>query len=65
MAIAYQAGIPIIVVDKFGGWAKNLSNQFIDERKRIKCINAKTEVDALERAIEEVLLKESKNNEID
>ena len=25
MAIAYQAGIPIIVVDKFGGWAEKLS----------------------------------------
>jgi len=42
MAIAYQAGIPIIVIDKFGGWASKLSDQFIDDRKRLKCISAKT-----------------------
>ena len=34
MAIAYQAGIPIIVVDKFGGWAKKLANKFFDSRKQ-------------------------------
>ncbi len=57
MAIAYQAGIPIIVVDKFGGWAKELSNKFIDDRKRLKCISAKTEKEALEKAIQEVMKK--------
>ena len=53
MAIAYQAGIPIIVVDKFGGWAESLSNKFIDNRKRLKCIVAKNEEDALQKAIKE------------
>ncbi len=53
IAIAYQAGIPIIVVDKFGGWAKELSNKYIDDRKRLKCICVKTEKEALEKAIEE------------
>lgn len=53
MAIAYQAGIPIIVVDKFGGWAKELSEKYIDERKRVKCIAAKNEKEALELAIKE------------
>ena len=51
MAIAYQAGIPIIVVDKFGGWAKNLSNKYFDDRKRLKCISVKTEQEALEIAL--------------
>ncbi|MBE6149694.1 MAG: hypothetical protein E7170_03095 [Firmicutes bacterium] len=54
MAIAYQAGIPIIVVDKFEGWAKKLSNEFIDDRKRLKCISAKTEEEALRKAMKEV-----------
>jgi uncharacterized protein (TIGR00725 family) len=54
MAVAYQAGIPIIVVDKFGGWAEKLSNQFFDDRKRLKCIGVKTPEEALEKAIEEV-----------
>lgn len=54
MAIAYQAGIPIIVVDKFGGWAEKLSDKFIDERNRLKCISAKTPEEALNKAIESV-----------
>jgi len=54
IVVAYQAGIPIIVVDKFGGWALELSDKYIDDRKRIKCISVKTEKEALERAIMEV-----------
>ena len=57
MAIAYQAGIPIIVVDKFGGWAENLSNEFIDDRKRLKCISCKNEKDALKKAVKEGMKK--------
>lgn len=52
MAIAYQAGIPIIVVDKFGGWAYRLSDDYVDDRKRLKCISAKTPDEALEKALE-------------
>lgn len=54
MAIAYQAGIPIIVVDRFGGWAEKLSDKFIDDRNRLKCISAKTPEEALNKAIESV-----------
>lgn len=54
MAIAYQAGIPIIVVDKFEGWSAALADKFIDDRKRIKCVVAKDEKDALSKAIEAV-----------
>ena len=54
MAIAYQAGIPIIVVDKFGGWAEKLSDKFIDDRNRLKCISAKIPEEALNKAIESV-----------
>ncbi len=53
MAVAYQAGIPIIVVDKFGGWAKELSDRYFDDRKRLKCISVSTPEEALEKAIEE------------
>ena len=53
MAIAYQAGIPIIVVDKFGGWAKELSGRYLDKRNRIKCLSASSEKEALEKAIKE------------
>lgn len=52
MAIAYQANIPIVVVDIFGGWAEDLSDKYIDDRKRLKCISAKTPKDALKKALE-------------
>lgn len=51
MAIAYQANIPIIVIDKFGGWGEKLSDKYIDDRKRIKCTSAKTPKEALEKTI--------------
>ena len=51
MAIAYQAGIPIITIQNFGGWSEELSDRFIDDRNRLKCINAKTPEEALEKAI--------------
>ena len=53
MAIAYQANIPIITIDKFGGWAEELSNRYFDDRKRLKCIPASTPQEALEKAIDE------------
>ena len=52
MAIAYQAGIPIITIDKFNGWAKKLSGKYFDDRKRLKCISASTPEDALKKAIQ-------------
>ena len=51
MSIAYQAGIPIVVVDKFSGWAKTLANKYIDDRKRLKCISVKTPKQALNKAL--------------
>lgn len=54
IAIAYQAGIPIITVDAFGGWAENLSDSYLDERERLKCISAKTPEEALEKALNAV-----------
>ncbi len=54
MAIAYQAGIPIIVVDKFGGWAEKLSDKYIDDRNRLKCISVNTAEEALSKSIEVV-----------
>ncbi len=51
MAIAYQAGIPIITVSGFGGWSEKLSDTFFDERKRLKCIEVKSPKEAVEKAI--------------
>lgn len=56
IAIAYQANIPVVVIDKSGGWAEKLANEYLDSRKRIKIEVAKTPQEAVE-----VALKLSKN----
>lgn len=54
MAIAYQAGIPIITIPNFDGWAKKVSDKYIDDRKRLKCIEATTPEEALTQALQAV-----------
>lgn len=54
MAIAYQAGIPIITIDKFDGWAKKISNKYFDDRKRLKCLKASTPEEALKKALKAI-----------
>ncbi len=51
MAIAYQASVPIVTINKFDGWAKKLSNKYIDDRNRLKCISASKPEDAVAKAI--------------
>ena len=52
MAIAYQAGIPIVTIPNFEGWSKKVNNTYIDDRNRLKCIEATTPEDAVKKAIE-------------
>ena len=47
MAIAYQAGIPIVTVSNFEGWAGKLADTYIDDRNRLKCLEAKTPEEAV------------------
>lgn len=54
MAIAYQAGIPIITVSGFDGWSEKLSDTYMDDRKRLKCVEVKTPKQAIEEAIKAV-----------
>ena len=54
IAIAYQAGIPIIVVDQFGGWSRELADRYLDDRCREKCLVAKTPKEAVCLAIQQV-----------
>lgn len=56
MAIAYQANIPIIAIDKTGGWSDKLAGEYIDNRKRIKIEVAKDAKSAVKMAIK--LVKE-------
>ena len=54
MAIAYQANIPIITIDRFNGWSKKMSNKYFDNRKRLKCLSASTPSEALDIVLNEL-----------
>lgn len=52
MAIAYQANIPIVAVNKFAGWAKELAGRYFDDRRRLECVPAETPEEAVDKAIQ-------------
>jgi len=51
MAIAYQANIPVIVIEGTGGWSDKLTNEYLDGRNRIKFYGVKTPEDAVKLAV--------------
>ncbi|MEK6809418.1 MAG: hypothetical protein AABY40_01985 [Nanoarchaeota archaeon] len=63
IAIAYQANIPVIVLEGTGGWADKLANKYLDERKRQKIYSAKTPEEAVTLAL--FLSQENLNKEMD
>lgn len=59
IAMAYQAGIPIIVLKNTGGWSQKLEGTFLDDRKRVKILsakNAKAAVDLILKTVPTKLL---------
>lgn len=52
ISVAYQANIPIVCVEGFGGWSQKLSNTYLDDRKRLLCVGAKTPKEAVDKAID-------------
>lgn len=65
MAIAYQMGIPIVVLEGYGGWSDKLANSFFDERKRLKVLSTKDPKKATNLSIylaRQKLLNEEKLN---
>lgn len=53
LAIAYQADIPTVVLQGYGGWADKLANDYIDARKRRLTIGASSASEAVELAFRE------------
>ena len=51
LAIAYQSNIPLVCMTGVGGWSEKLADSYIDDRKRVKCIGAKTPQEAVEEAL--------------
>jgi len=62
VCIAYQAGIPVITVSKFGGWSKKLAGTYLDERKRYKFLVASGPKEALDLAVSAALAGQSMSN---
>ena len=53
IAVAYQANIPVVVMSETGGWSAKLANEYLDDRKRIKALGAKTAEEAVKMAVEQ------------
>lgn len=53
LAIAYQANIPMIALEGFGGWSDTLADTYFDGRKRRKVLKAQTAEEAVRLAFEE------------
>jgi uncharacterized protein (TIGR00725 family) len=50
LAIAYQADIPTVALEGYGGWADKLANDYIDDRKRQLTVSASSARSAVEIA---------------
>jgi len=51
IAVAYQADIPVVVIEGTGGWSDKLAGTFLDGRQRQKSFSVKTPEEAVELAI--------------
>lgn len=51
IAMAYQARIPIVVLEKSGGWSARLSESYLDERKALRIEKAESARAAVKKAI--------------
>ncbi len=54
IAIAYQANIPIVVLEGSGGWADKLAGRFLDSRERVMVQPAKDPEQAVKLALQSV-----------
>lgn len=50
IAVAYQLNIPIVSIINTGGWASELADKYLDERKRLKILPASTPKEAVDLA---------------
>lgn len=53
LAVAYQADIPMVALQGFGGWADKMADQYFDERNRRKVLGASSPEEAVELAFQE------------
>ncbi|NCU38161.1 hypothetical protein EOL96_03860 [Candidatus Saccharibacteria bacterium] len=51
ICVAYQANIPVITVNDYGGWSEKLAGTYLDDRKRYKFVAASNPASALSLAL--------------
>lgn len=51
IAIAYQANIPIVVINNTGGWSEKVAGSYLDKRNRVFAEIAGTPKEAVKKAI--------------
>lgn len=51
IAMAYQADIPVVVIENSGGWSQKLADKFLDDRRRQKIHSVRTVKGAVKKAI--------------
>lgn len=54
ICVAYQANIPVVVIDTYGGWSEKLARTFLDERRRYQFAAADSPINALKLAREQI-----------
>jgi uncharacterized protein (TIGR00725 family) len=62
MCVAYQAGIPVVTIDTFGGWSEELSGRFLDDRKRYSFTSASSAKQAVALAVKQAAYKQQKQS---
>jgi uncharacterized protein (TIGR00725 family) len=60
MCVAYQANIPVIVADGFGGWSDKLTDEYLDDRRRYKFVSGNNAEQILDIAMA-ILQREPQN----
>ncbi len=55
IAIAYQANIPIVVLEGSGGWSDKLAGSFLDSRERVLVQTAKDPEQAVQMALQSIV----------
>ncbi len=53
--IAYQLNIPVVALVNTGGWADKLAGEYLDQRKRLQVLSAKTPKEAVDYALAEAM----------
>lgn len=61
IAVAYQAGIPIVALATSSGWSERLAGTFLDERRKVCIQPARTAREAVELALRSVSVAVKRN----